>query len=259
MKQRYIALVLASLLAAACNTTSVPDISTRSDSSGKDAGLAVSAGMDAVKAFTLTDAEVKSLGLRSAASMDKQAKLAPASSKYAKRLDKLVSKHRKEDGMQLNYKVYLTSDINAFACPDGSIRVYSGLMDMMTDDELRYVLGHEIGHVKLGHTMARYKAEYLARATRKGLAASGSKAGAVAGSELGGLAEEAFNAQYSQENEREADDYGLAFNKKYKYKPQAAVTALEKLAKLGSGGGLFASHPDPEARAQRLSEQLKSK
>lgn len=241
---------LAALLAA-CNTTGI----NRSDS----ASLAVSAGLDAVKALTLTDAEVKTLGLRGIEESDKQEKLAPASNKYARRLSSLTKKHQKEDGLQLNFKVYLTPEINAFASPDGSIRVYSGLMDMMNDDELRYVIGHEIGHVKRGHSLSAYKAEYLARASRKGLAASGSKGGALAASSYGALVEEAFNAQYSQENEREADDYGLAFNKKYKYKPQAAVSALEKLAKSGGGGGLFASHPAPADRAQRLREQLAQK
>ena len=255
MKRRLCLLSIATLLAA-CNTTGVPDVAPRSES-GKDTGLAISAGLDAVKALTLTDAEVKSLGLRGVEESDKQAKVAPANNKYAKRLVTLTKKHLKEDGLQLNFKVYLTPEINAFASPDGSIRVYRGLMDMMNDDELRYVLGHEMGHVKLGHSLSAHKAEYLARASRKGLAASGNKGGQIAASELGALVEEAFNAQYSQEHERDADDYGLAFNKKYKYKPQAAVSALEKLAKLGGGGGMFASHPAPAERAQRLQAQLK--
>ena len=49
--------------------------------------------------------------------------------------------------MKLNYKVYEVVDINAFACGDGSIRVFSALMDLMDDDELMAVIGHEIGHV----------------------------------------------------------------------------------------------------------------
>jgi putative metalloprotease len=35
--------------------------------------------------------------------------------------------------------------VNAFATADGTIRIYSGLMEMMTDDELIFVIGHEIG------------------------------------------------------------------------------------------------------------------
>ncbi|VEB54342.1 Putative metalloprotease yggG [Salmonella enterica subsp. enterica] len=43
----------------------------------------------------------------------------------------------------MNYKVYETKDVNAFAMAnDGCIRVYSGLMDMMTDNEVEAVIGH---------------------------------------------------------------------------------------------------------------------
>jgi putative metalloprotease len=31
---------------------------------------------------------------------------------------------------------------------DGTVRVYSGLVGKMTDDEMRCVIGDEIGHVK---------------------------------------------------------------------------------------------------------------
>lgn len=258
MKNFCFFIALSSLLAAGCNTTGTGiSAPVAASTGGTDVGLAASAGTDAVKAFSLTDAEVKSLGMQSVAQSDKEMRIAKAGDKYAKRLAKLVAKHQTEDGLKLNFKVYLTKEINAFASPDGSIRVYSGLMDLMTDDELRYVIGHEIGHIKLNHSLSAYRAEFLARATRKGIAASNSTAGSVAQSNLAGLVEKAFNAQYSQEGERQADDYGLSFNKKHRYNPKAAVSALEKLAKLSSkGGSIFASHPAPDERAKRLKDQL---
>ena len=45
----------------------------------------------------------------------------------------------------------MAKDVNAFAMANGCIRVYSGLMDMMTDNEVEAVIGHEMGHVALGH------------------------------------------------------------------------------------------------------------
>jgi len=49
---------------------------------------------------------------------------------------------------------------------NGCIRVYSGLMDMMTDSELRGVIGHEMGHVALGHSKKamQQRMRYLPRA-----------------------------------------------------------------------------------------------
>lgn len=275
MKSYPLALVLCSLLLAACAKSGIgPNITLGntlpgvaptagplnkvSDVKVQDVQMIASAGVDAYKAITLTDAEVVTMGLQGIAHSDKQAKVAIAKDKYAQRLAKLIAKHKNEDGLKLNFKVYQAKEINAFASPDGSIRIYSGLMDKMTDDELRYVIGHEIGHVKLKHSLSAYRAEYLGRAARKSATlAVGSNAGKLLASELSALAEEAFNAQYSQESERQADDYGLAFNKKHKYNPKGAVTALEKLALMSSGeADFFSSHPAPADRAKRLKEQL---
>ena len=73
---------------------------------------------------------------------------------------------------------------------NGCVRVYSGLMDMMTDDEVRGVLGHELGHVALGHTKNKMQVAYTAMAARGALAASGNgAAAALSNSQLGELGE----------------------------------------------------------------------
>ncbi len=93
------------------------------------------------------------------------------------RLNKLFGKHKSQDGLNLNYKVYKVKDINAFACADGSVRVFSSLMDIMTDSELLAVIGHEIGHVKNQDTKDAMKSAYLKAAA---LDAASSASGAVA-------------------------------------------------------------------------------
>ena len=60
----------------------------------------------------------------------------------------------------------MTSDVNAWAMANGCVRVYSGLMDMMNDNEIEGVLGHELGHVALGHSLAEMKASYAIVAAR---------------------------------------------------------------------------------------------
>ena len=120
-----------------------------------DAGGALSAAGDLAKAASLTDAEVSGYAAQMVAAQDKQAKILGASSKYGQRMAKLTSGLQSFDGLKLDFKVYDSNQINAFACPNGAIRFYSGLMDAMTDDEIRYVIGHEIGHIKLGHSKSR--------------------------------------------------------------------------------------------------------
>lgn len=218
---------------------------------------ALEVGADALKGLTLSDAEVSRLGAEAAVAYDAQSRIAPDSDPYAQRLAKLTSGYTREDGMTLNYKVYLEDQVNAFALPDGSVRVYSGLMDLMSDDELRFVIGHEIGHVKNGHSKARFKTAYLTQAARKGVASQSNVAGQLAASELGGLVESVVKAQHSQGNELESDRYGLAFLKRNGGDAQAAVTALQKLDAGGGGkADMLSSHPDPARRAKLIEQNI---
>lgn len=214
--------------------------------------------LKAGKALTLTDKEVIEIGKKTAKHSDATNKVAGKKNKYTKRLNKLVKKHLNEDKLKLNFKVYLDSNVNAFALPDGSIRIYSGLMDLMNDQELIGVIGHEIGHVKLKHSKQTMKTAYAAAAAREGVASQGGNAGLLADSQLGSLTEELANAQFSQAEETQSDDYSLSFMKKHHYDPKALVSAFKKLAKQSdSKGSLLSSHPAPGKRATRIAEKLK--
>ncbi|MCE1704385.1 M48 family metalloprotease, partial [Enterobacter hormaechei] len=118
-----------------------------------DQGMLVHSGMQLFQAATLSDSDVRQITDQACKEMDAQNKIAPASSQYTKRLNKIAKALGNEvDGTPVNYKVYLTKDVNAWAMANGCVRVYSGLMDMMNDNEVEGVLGHEMGHVALGHS-----------------------------------------------------------------------------------------------------------
>lgn len=223
-----------------------------------DLGGLVKAGSDVVKAVAFTDEEAKNLAGQAREHMDNNNKLASASDKYGQRLMKVVKGLNEEDGLKLNFKVYLVKEINAFAMADGTVRVFAGLMDKMSDDELRYVIGHEIGHVKLGHSKKAMQTAYLASGARKAAVASGNSAAAtLSASELGGFTEALVNAQFSQSQENDADAYAVKFMKKHKYDPKAAVSALKKLEELyGSDSSLLASHPGLGDRAKKVEKSL---
>jgi len=214
-----------------------------------DLGRAIGGGVTAAKGLSISDDDVRAAADRACAWMDAHNAVAPAGNAYAKRLAKLTDGVTSEDGIRLDYKVYLVRDINAFAMANGCVRVFAGLMDKASDDEIRGVLGHEIGHAKLGHTKAKMKTAYLARAARQGAAATGGAAGRLAESELGGFAEEVVNAQFSQKEESEADVYGYHFMVRHRFDPAAMVSLFKKLP---SGGGLMSSHPASPDRAAKI-------
>ena len=214
-----------------------------------DLGGALKSGTDAAKGMSLSDDDVRRMADQACTWSDEHNKVAPAGDKYAKRLQKLTAGLDDEDGIKLSFKVYLVRDVNAFAMANGCVRVFAGLMDKASDDEIRGVLGHEIGHAKLGHTKAKMKTAYLTRAARQGAAATGGAAGQIAESDLGGFAEEVVNAQFSQKEESEADVYGYHFMVRHRFDPAAMVSLFKKLP---SGGGLMSSHPASPDRAAKI-------
>ncbi|MFO7605659.1 MAG: M48 family metallopeptidase [Desulfurivibrionaceae bacterium] len=221
-----------------------------------DVTLITAAGIDAVKAVSLTDEDVVQLARESSRTLDSQQQIAPPENRYAERLGRLTREYRKLEGLEFNYKVYISDTVNAFAMADGTIRIYSQLMDMLDDDELRFVIGHEVGHVVKQHIKKKIRLAYAAKAIRKGVASQGNEAGAIAASRIGGFAESLLGAQFSQLEEKEADDYGLTFLESRGHDATAAIRALNKLAALGSDHTFLSSHPDPAARAVRLQKQL---
>ena len=224
-----------------------------------DLMLATEAGVDAVKSITLSEEAVQRMAKQSSAYVDRKQRVAGPGNQYAIRLRRLVGEHQQEGSLSFNYKVYLSPQVNAFAMADGTIRIYSGLMDMMNDGELRFVIGHEMGHVAQKHIHKKIKVAYGASAIRKAVGSIDGVAGEIARSQLGGFVQSLTSAQFSQYEEKEADDYGLSFMKLKGYNPWDSVAALKKLAGLGNNHSFLSSHPDPGKRAERLKLQLEGK
>lgn len=217
------------------------------------------AGGSLFTAATLSDASVKTLSEQSCAEMDKKNKVSAPGSVYSQRLTKIMA-GLQNTGLPLDAKVYETKEVNAWAMANGCVRVYSGLMDMMTDDEVRGVLGHEIGHVALGHSKAAMQVAYTAAAARGALGAIGSPTlAALTSSQLGELGETLINAQFSQRQETAADDYSFDLLTKNGGNREALVTAFRKMAALGGGqSSMLSSHPGAAQRAQHIEERLKA-
>ena len=224
-----------------------------------DSSALMQSGAQAFQAATLSDTQVKALSDQSCQQMDSEAQVASASSDYQKRLNKIAAALGDNiNGTPANYKVYVTKDINAWAMANGCIRVYSGLMDMMTDNEVEAVLGHEMGHVALGHTRKAMQLAYATTAARTAAASAGGIAATLSQSQLGDLGEKLINAQFSQTQESQADDYSYDLLKKRGIDPNGLVTSFEKLASLEGGhqSSMFDSHPASEARAEHIKARI---
>ena len=230
--------------------------------SAQNWGRLLRGGLELLQSFSVSDNQVKGYVSQFIVESDKTNKVAPDNGTYDKRLDKIVAGITSVDGQPLNFKVYITPDINAFACADGSVRVYSGLMDVMTDDEVLGVIGHEIGHVAHHDTREAMKSALRTAALKDALAGTSDKIAVLTDSQLGQLGEAYINARYSRNQESNADEYGYEFLKSHGKNPLVLCLAFRKLGQLENNSStanlvnqLFSTHPQTSDRISKLEKR----
>ena len=220
----------------------------------------------AMQAFTLTNAQVQQVTRQYIAQLDAKSVVCGANDPYTKRLERLTGNLKEVNGTPLNFKVYRTKELNAFACADGSVRVYSGLMDILTDDELLGVIGHELGHVYNEDTKDQYRHAILTAAAQQGIAATGGVLGQLSQGTLGKIGQALSSASYSRKQESAADDFGYDFLKASKRNPWAMATSFIKLQQAEEGSGasaggfiqqFFSDHPSLQKRIKHIEQRAR--
>jgi Zn-dependent protease with chaperone function len=138
---------------------------------------------------------------------------------------------------------------NAFTLPDGTIIMLDELVTSIDDDQqIMAVATHELGHAHGHHGL-----QLLLRSTAVGAFWS-IYVGDI--SQLLAAAPAAVvQARYSQDLEREADDFGASVLIRNHMSPELLAQVLRKLTKAhpaASKGGYLASHPSTEDRIRHL-------
>lgn len=225
---------------------------------------ALGALQNGVASFTFSNEEAAKLSKEAVRKMDSTNTVASANDGYAVRLNRVFGKHKNEKGLTLNYKVYLTKDVNAFATADGSVRVYSGLMDIMDDNQLLAVIGHEIGHVANEDTKDAMKAALRKDALIGAVSSQSNKVATLTDSQLGQLGSAMIDSKHSRKQETEADDFSYDFMKRNGYDVNAVASAFELLASKSGGTTadfltkMMSSHPDPKERAEKAKKRAEA-
>jgi predicted Zn-dependent protease len=182
--------------------------------------------------------------------------------RYVNQLGQKLAAASERPDLPWSFRVVDDPMVNAFAFPGGYIYVTRGLLTHLTSEaELVSVLGHEIGHVTGRHSVEQMSKQQLAQV--------GLIAGMIASPELaqqyGNLAQTGLQLmflKYGRDDEREADDLGLRYMYGQGYDPREMPQVFEVLRRVSEqqGGGKVpgwaSTHPAPENRIQRISEQI---
>jgi predicted Zn-dependent protease len=160
--------------------------------------------------------------------------------------------------------VFEDSSLNAFALPGNKIGVYTGLVNMVTDQsQLAAVIGHEIGHVLAKHSNERMSQQ---TAVSQGMSMVGAVVGApttamgqLGMSALGMAAEYGVLLPYSRTQESEADVIGLDLMAKSGFDPRQSLVLWQKMSQASGGQEppeFMSTHPANASRISELSNNM---
>ncbi|GIW82787.1 MAG: hypothetical protein KatS3mg105_4594 [Gemmatales bacterium] len=155
-----------------------------------------------------------------------------------------------------SFELVKTAEVNAFALPGGYIFVTAPLLQLCQGkaDEVAFVLAHEMAHVTLRHAIDRLMAESVIRA-----ATSLPMARGIIKPSIVSLAGTLLQQGYSQDQELEADRFGIQLIRQAGFQPAASCWFFQRLQQQLGGNasllGYFSSHPPLQLRI-RQAEKL---
>ena len=183
---------------------------------------------------------------------------------FTERYVNQVAAHAKR---KLNFRFHLVPDpdlINAFALPGGHVFIGQGLLNQMdSEDELAFVLGHEIEHIDHYHAVERVQVEAQLHNLNLDVVSA-----------IAQFPMALWEAGYSKDEEFEADREGMRIAVTAGYSALGAVNLLtrfaqldreyvmhvdtpaEELSKVAIDGleGYFRTHPLPSERIGQANE-----
>jgi len=140
-----------------------------------------------------------------------------------------------------------------FSFPNGAIRVTSSMLELLNDNELLFIMAHEIAHLKENDFKSSYRKAHAMFGLEKAL-----KIDPITGSISNGLLESVTSrmrkSQFQKEDEFEADEFAYEVLKQNGVDRKFAIDALEKLQYVNAP--LLIMHPTGYERIKHLKDDV---
>ena len=187
-----------------------------------------------------------------------------AVTKYVSLVGTALAQASSRPALEWKFIVLDTDGVNAYAAPGGFVHITRGLLGLIKNEaELAGVLGHEITHIAVKHTI---RAIQKSKGITVGADVAGS-GGGVRDQFIAKVAGAAFNkifeGEFSREDENESDKVGTQLSNKVGYLPSGIADALKKIDARNAShntrnGSWFASHPETKDRIEKNGKQIAS-
>lgn len=210
---------------------------------------------DAIDAVNFTEAEEQQMGVHVSGMLRQKYGVAqdPAVHKYVALVGTVLAQASSRPSLPWTFIVLDTDGVNAFAAPGGFIHITRGALALIENEaELAGVLGHEISHVTARHTV---RAIQKNKTVQVGASAARS---AIVQQFTNRAYEMLLENAYDRSDEMDADKTGVAVAGGVGYAGSGLGAFLSRLAErnknLKDRSGLFASHPETQARLDALAK-----
>jgi len=213
--------------------------------------------------FISTQEEV-SMGQTIAAKFDQEYEK-ETSPKYVDRINRIsqrVAQVSDRQDYSYQFHVIKKDELNAFTIPGGQIYLFTGLIDRLkTDDEIAFVIAHEIGHCSARHVIKKYQAAMgysLFGSVLLSAFEAGSAARSVASLSTNVLSSLVFSA-YGRGDEYQADSLGVKYLLLAGYDPVGAIGAMEVLlneTEKNNVPTMLRTHPHAKDRLEKIREEV---
>src|SRR6266516_980730 len=178
----------------------------------------------------------------------------PAVHKYVSLVGTLIARQSERPNLAWTFIVLDTDGVNAFASPGGIVHITRGALGLITSEaELAGVLAHEVGHVAHKHAVnAIRKGKAVQLGTNETLSSRGPFLDKIANKAYDIVLENKFD----RNDEMDSDKVSLSLAEKAGYAPGKLADFLTRLDERNkdqpASNGLFASHPDTQARIDAI-------
>jgi len=208
------------------------------------------AASDMSKSTTVTDEEMKKIAEEDIAKMDKDNDI--VKDQYHIDLQKVMKKIQLPSGVELDVKVYWSPYLYIFSRSNGAIRVNHGIIEKLNDNELLFVMAHEVGHLLHEDFKKSYRKEHAMYAFEKMLNMGGDSVGGMSNGMLASVTSEMRKSRFQKNEEFNADEFAMAVLKANNVPREAATDALELLQYLNAP--LLKMHPTGHERVKNLED-----
>ncbi len=194
--------------------------------------------------------------LAATVSQQLQADLDPAVERTLQDIGTRLAGCLKNKRWRFSFRGVSSPQINAFALPGGFVFLTRPLLHFCqwNRDEMAFVLAHEMAHVLRGHAIERLIANSVISAAvgRWGVSSP------LMRLPLGNLVISLLQQGYSQDQEFEADQFGIRLTAAAGFDAAAALQLLARLRHLTGdpSAQYFSSHPPVDVRIQRIASAL---